>query len=244
MVSKYVQLDFKEVMLDLGNSIKGAIGKLMDRIDELAKSGPKKKPQGRRKSVIETDLGEFEFEEEEQNSAINLDEGSRKKKDETLKHEVEEREKGSTKQPEVIKYNLETVATKAPECPKINKLDDAGFRDLYDRYKAYLDEFKRIGIKNPKTIDHCIVNTPEVKWRNKFEYCRNCFVEEVRIPVAEDMVCLRRVIFYVVEAKWSHFLLGWPVLHALGLTPEQNLQRWKGKTVDLTFEGIRCDFSA
>ncbi|MFK7809296.1 MAG: hypothetical protein AB8F74_15940 [Saprospiraceae bacterium] len=60
---------------------------------------------------------------------------------------------------------LQTLAQKAPEVPKIEKLDDEGFRSLHDAYKTYKEECKRHMII-PRTIDNCITD----KLREKFRY--------------------------------------------------------------------------
>ncbi|MFK7806886.1 MAG: hypothetical protein AB8F74_03700 [Saprospiraceae bacterium] len=82
---------------------------------------------------------------------------------------------------------------------------------------------------------------------HKYEYCRYCFIDEVSIPLRkkdqvgwrpgpQDKVRLQNIVVYVVDGTWGHFLLSWPVLDSLGLTPEKNLHKWKGKSVELTFE--------
>ena len=69
----------------------------------------------------------------------------------------------------VEKTYLQTLAQKAPQLPLIKQLDDEGFRALYDRYKQYVEECRRIKYE-PRTIDYCIANTKEQDLRDEFRY--------------------------------------------------------------------------
>lgn len=91
---------------------------------------------------------------------------------------------------------LQMLAHAPPEVPKIKKLDDEGFRDLYHRYKVYVDDCKRIGIKE-KTIDHCISNEVGGRdWRDLFRYG---FLKHT--PTSPDNFTAADVMKYILEAK-------------------------------------------
>ncbi len=67
----------------------------------------------------------------------------------------------------------------------------------------------------------------------RYVYSRKCIVDKVTIEVGNDLVTLHNVVIYIVEGPWDDVLIGWPVLTALGLTPEQNIHKWAGKCVDM-----------
>ena len=68
---------------------------------------------------------------------------------------------------------------------------------------------------------------------NKFEYARACVVLELQIPVLPKPVTIKNAVVYLVDGPWDDFLIGWPVLHALGITPEQNIARCAGNVVNM-----------
>lgn len=89
--------------------------------------------------------------------------------------------------------------------------------------------------KNIQMIDLAYPIKIEVA-NNKFEYSRHAFVTKITIPFEESQVVLDNIVVYIVDGNWGSFLLSWPVLHSLGLTPEKNLAKYKGKNISLSYD--------
>lgn len=68
---------------------------------------------------------------------------------------------------------------------------------------------------------------------NRIEYSNTCLKEHIVIPVEEDVVTVYNAILYIVDGQWGEVLIGWPVLHALGATPEQSLVKLKGRKINM-----------
>ncbi|MFK7809295.1 MAG: hypothetical protein AB8F74_15935 [Saprospiraceae bacterium] len=107
----------------------------------------------------------------------------------------------------------------------------------YEKYKSTGEAPELITLTYPIKVE--VAN-------GKYEYCRYYFKDQITIPLRgneqdslplkRDSVRLENVVIYVVDGEWGHFLLSWPVLDSLGLSPEANLDRHKGRTFELSFE--------
>lgn len=61
-------------------------------------------------------------------------------------------------------------------------------------------------------------------------YCTTAIILPVRIPTVGGEVLVHDVFVYLVDGTWTDvFLLGWPVLQFLGVTPEQGIQHLAGR---------------
>jgi hypothetical protein len=107
---------------------------------------------------------------------------------------------------------------------------DSGARLCFigrEHYKSYI----KSGGKNvAKPLDTIM----KVHVANKrFEYCKSYLQESIEIPVGNGKVRVDNVIFYIIDSDWGDALVGWPVLRALGITPEQNIYSKLGQKIDM-----------
>ena len=100
-------------------------------------------------------------------------------------------------------------------------------REECERYMRKAKDVQLIQLKYPIKI---------LSANKQLEYSRNCFIDQAKIKREDGSVRFKNVVIYVVDGPWGSLLLGWPVLYSLGLTPEQNLSKWLGKTVQLDIE--------
>ncbi len=106
------------------------------------------------------------------------------------------------------------------------RLPFMGKKDFED-YRQVEEKVEAVDLKYPIKIE--VAN-------NRYEYCRLCTLVDLVIPFEGSFIKLENVIVYIVDGNWGRFLLSWPILHTLGLSPESNLHKLKGKVVKLTWE--------
>ena len=59
---------------------------------------------------------------------------------------------------------------------------------------------------------------------NRSEWGIWYFVTSLEIPTAAGPVCVENVVYYVIDWSWPELLVGFPVLHFLQFTPDQQLE--------------------